>query len=407
MKLANSACSFAIAATLCVIPGSLAVAQSGGDDFANLEPGWLESWQSEIDRQVDWFTSAYELTPDEIATLRVELTARVHQQHEYDEKMKTELSEMARKIENSGVSLDDESSPEVQALASKFFSLTQSMPLNDEEVSAWLGSRITQERAAEGRIRLQELQAQAQSEIIVAKGDQELASGKKGILGKEAVAMTSQIDPAYNRPVPASDLGERVEAQDRLDRLARNIEPTRGRLPDRPNLQSSVPQVVPPPVVHQIDQQRHKGASATADPATPTPALPGPPRPVVSNPGADVSRAAPQNAKPEPPPQPAPPLDDWEKYVLSTADKYGFNDAQLTNARSILSDLRRRAYQYQASRAEAFARAELMTDVKAREAEKTVLNRPLDALFAELKVRLDSLPTQSQRQKAGSTPAKR
>ncbi|GMU34108.1 MAG: hypothetical protein AMXMBFR20_19800 [Planctomycetia bacterium] len=404
MKLANSACSFAIVATLSVIAGSLADAQSGSDDFANLEPGWLESWQSEIDRQVDWFSSAYGLTSDEIATLRSELSARVLQQHDYDDKMKAELAAMARQIEDSGISLDDEGSPQVQAYGQKFLSMTEAMPLGDDEVSAWLSSRVPEARATEGRIRLQELRTQAQSEIMVARMDRELASAKKGILGKEAVGMSARVDPNYNRPVPTSDLGERVEAMDRLARVARNIEPTRGRPTNTEALpNNSVPQIVPPPVTHQIPQQ--PVVPADAKPATPTHA--GPPRPVVSKPGADVSRAAPQSAKPEPPPQPAPPLDDWEKYVLSTADKYGFNDAQLTNARSILSDLRRRAYQYQASRAESFARVELMTDAKAREAEKKALNRPLDALFAELKVRLDSLPTQSQRQKAGPAPAKR
>lgn len=404
MKLARFACAFAIAATLIVISGSLTYGQSGGDAFANLEPGWLDSWQAEIDRQVDWFSSAYELTEDEIATLRSELTARVLQQHEYDEKMKSELAEMARKIEDSGVSLDDDSSPLVQAYAQKFFSMTQSMPLSDDEVSGWLDSRVSKARAAEGQIRLQELQEKAQTEMVVARLDQELAGSKKGLLGKEILEMNAQMDPNYNRPVPTSDIGERVEAMDRLARVARNIEPTRGRPTNTDALPNNgVPQIVPPPVTHQIPQQ--PVVPADAKPATP--ALAGPPRPVVSKPGADVSRAAPQSAKPEPPPQPAPPLDDWEKYVLSTADKYGFNDAQLTNARSILSDLRRRAYQYQASRAESFARVELMTDAKAREAEKKALNRPLDALFAELKVRLDSLPTQSQRQKAGPAPAKR
>ncbi|OWY71639.1 hypothetical protein B7486_08120 [cyanobacterium TDX16] len=405
MKLAHSACSFAIAAIVTVIPGSFVFGQSGSDALANLEPGWLDSWQAEIDRQVDWFSSAYELTEDEIVSLRSELTARVLHQHEYDERMKTELAEMARKIEDSGVSLDDDSSPLVQAYAQKFFSMTQSMPLSDDEVSGWLGSRVSQARAAEGQIRLKELQERAQTEMVVERVDRELASAKKGLLGQEVLAMNAQKDPAYDRPVPTSDLGERVEAMDRLNRVARRIEPTRGRPTNTEALPNNdVPQIVPPPVTQQIQPQ----PVVPADTKPETPALPGPPRPVVSNPGADVSRAAPQNAKPEPPPQPAPPLDDWEKYVLSTADKYGFNDAQLTNARSILSDLRRRAYQYQASRAEAFARAELMTDAKAREAEKKALNRPLDALFAELKVRLDSLPTQAQRQKAGpAAPAKR
>jgi hypothetical protein len=240
-----------------------------------------------------------------------------------------------------------------------------------------------------------------------AASDLEDTAGRKAGIITETREMRADLDLAFNRPVPSSDLGERVEAQDRLDRVARKIEPTRGRRADSSVQPNAVPQIVPPPVTHQIPQQPAENADVARAAQTPS----GPPRPVVapSNSvapppaGGDAARSA----KPEPPPQPAPPLDDWEKYVLTTADKYGFDDAQLTNARGILSDLRRRAYQYQASRAEAFARVELMTDAKAREAEKKALNRPLDALFAELKVRLDSLPTQAQRQKAGPTPAKR
>jgi len=403
MKLARFACSFAIAAILIVIPGSLALGQSGNDAFANLEPGWLDSWQSEIDRQIDWLSSAYALSPDEIVTLRSELEARVLQQHEYDLRMKAEMAALAKKIEESGVSWEDEDSPLVQSYGQKFFDMTKRMPLNDDEVASWLSSRVPEARAAEGRIRFRELQAQAQADMRVARLDQELGSAKKGLVGKEIIEMKAQVDPAYNRPVPSSDLGERVEAQDRLDRVARNIEPTRGRRADRSAQSNDVPQIVPPPVTQQIPQQPADIADVARAAQTPS----GPPRPVVapSNSVAPppVGGDAARSAKPEPPPQPAPPLDEWEKYVLTTADKYGFNDAQLTNARGILSDLRRRAYQYQASRAEAFARVELMTDAKAREAEKKALNRPLDALFAELKVRLDSLPTQSQRQKAAPT----
>lgn len=404
MKLAHSACSFAIVVTLMVIPGSLVYGQSGGDALADLDPAWVDSWKYEIDKQVDMFSSAYGMNEDEAATFRTELENRILVQKEYEDRMNAELQAIQKEITDAGIQPEDEDAPLNQKLTRRFMELTAGMPLVEGQTAAWLAARMPPDAVKEGQARFEELMEKKTREQIVGRFDLELAAGRKAGFSKEVLAMKAPIDPAYNRPVPTSDLGERVEAMDRLARVARNIEPTRGRPTNTEALPNNgVPQYVAPPVTRQIPQQ----PVVPADTKPATPALPGPPRPVVSNPGADVSRAAPHNAKPEPPPQPAPPLDDWEKYVLSTADKYGFNDAQLTNARSILSDLRRRAYQYQASRAEAFARAELMTEAKAREAEKKALNRPLDALFAELKVRLDSLPTQAQRQKAGPTPAKR
>ena len=378
----------------------------GGDPLADLDPGWVESWRHEIDRQVDMFASAYNMSEDEAATFRSELEARLLLQKSYDDQMNAELEELQQQIADSGVQVEDENHPLIQKLNQRFAELTKGMPLNDNQTAAWVESRVSPEVAAEGRARFEELVQREKQEQIIGRFDQELAAGKKGTLTREAMDMTAQVDPIYNRPVPTSDLAQRVEAQDRLNRIARNIEPTRGRrdaIPAQP--QGDVPQIEPPRVVNQ------PVAAQPVDIKPATPPASSPPRPVVSDPSRDPMGAgrppvAKPAAPPEPPPQPAPPLDEWEKYVLATADKYGFDDAQLTNARSILSDLRRRAYQYQTSRAEAFARMELMTDAKAREAEKKALNKPLDALFAELKARLESLPTQSQRQKAGQ-PAKK
>lgn len=405
MKIANLAGLFVLVTSAIGAPATLAFQPSVNRGvLSDLDPALVDSWQIEIEKQVEMYRSAYDLGDDAVDSLRQELESRIFQQSTYDEQMLARLGELSQKIEDAGISMEDESSPLVQEYSNEFIRLSRGMPLDPVQTSKWLESTLPPELVASGHSRFEELTAKARSSLATGKLDQERVAGRRASLSREAAEIAAHVDPNFNRPVPTSDIGERVEAMDRLARVARNIEPTRGRPTNTEALPNNgVPQIVPPPVTHQIPQQ--PVVPADAKPATPTHA--GPPRPVVSKPGADVSRAAPQSAKPEPPPQPAPPLDDWEKYVLSTADKYGFNDAQLTNARSILSDLRRRAYQYQASRAEAFARAELMTDVKAREAEKTVLNRPLDALFAELKVRLDSLPTQSQRQKAGSTPAKR
>ncbi len=101
---------------------------------------------------------------------------------------------------------------------------------------------------------------------------------------------------------------------------------------------------------------------------------------------------------------PAPPLDDWDKYVQTVAQKYKFDEAQMTNAQSILRELKKRANQYRLSRADDFARTQLNTNAKNREEHLKSLNRPLDALFDELKARLEALPTLEQKQKAGAPP---
>lgn len=374
------------------------------------DPDWLASWQYEIDRQVEEISSAYGLDADSAESLRGELMARLLQQQQHDSQGQSELEKLQQQMADQGVSPDDADHPLVKQFNDKFMNWMSSMPLGETQVADWVDTTLPPEMARSGRIRYDEIRELRLQREREASFDQQRAAGTKASISQEAASLDAELDVNYNRPVPTSDLAERVEAMDRLNRVARHIEPTRGHRDAESMQQSGVPQIEPPKVVHQPVAAQ---PAANDDVARATPPQSSPPRPVVSDPnrdrmGAGLPPAQPvaKPAAPEPPPQPAPPLDEWEKYVLATADKYGFDDAQLTNARSILSDLRRRAYQYQTSRAEAFARVELMTDAKAREVEKKALNKPLDALFAELKSRLESLPTQSQRQKAGQ-PARK
>lgn len=380
---------------------SLAFQQSNGrDTLADLDPGWVDSWQFEIDKQVDMFAAAYAMNDDQAATFRAELESRLLIQKSYEDKMNAELQEIQKEIESTGVQPEDEESPLIKKLNQRFVDLTAGMPLSESQTAAWIESRMPPEVAREGHSRFIELQDKRLRDQVVGSFDSDLVASKKADLSKDSIGMTAAVDVEHNRPVPTGDLGDRVEAMDRLNRVARNIEPTRGRRESTVQ-HDAVPAIVPPPVSPQPQQPV---LAENANPMTPKA---GPPRPVVATPHTPAAATPKPAAKPEPPPQPAPPLDEWEKYVLTTAGKYGFDDTQLTNARSILSDLRRRAYQYQSSRADDFARVELMTDAKARDAEKKALSKPLDALFAELKARLENLPTQAQRQKAGATPPTR
>jgi hypothetical protein len=149
-----------------------------------------------------------------------------------------------------------------------------------------------------------------------------------------------------------------------------------------------------PPAVHPPQVSTPQPPSAAAQAPAPssvrqtTPA----PRPVVTT--------VPRQQQPTQPPrviEPAPPLDKWEKYVAKTSAMYGFTDAQDAKARSILSDLKHRARQYQLTRGPAFQEAERLQDAGARAARLKHLNRPIDLLFDELKQRLDNLPTIPQK----------
>lgn len=100
------------------------------------------------------------------------------------------------------------------------------------------------------------------------------------------------------------------------------------------------------------------------------------------------------------PMEPAPPLDEWEKYVANVSEHYGFTDDQNGGAQSILDDLRNRARRYRLSRGPEFEQAERIEDRKARADRLKQLNQRIDQLFNELKMRLENLPTIEQKLRA-------
>ncbi len=105
---------------------------------------------------------------------------------------------------------------------------------------------------------------------------------------------------------------------------------------------------------------------------------------------------------------PAPPLGEWEKYVIQVTQKYQFTEDQYSRAKSILHDLKQRAQQYGLTRAPDFEQLNRMMDQKARLEAQKKLNLPIDTLFAELKMRLENLPTLEQKHRADAkTPAPR
>ena len=82
----------------------------------------------------------------------------------------------------------------------------------------------------------------------------------------------------------------------------------------------------------------------------------------------------------------------WIAYVLDVEKRYHFDSGQQTTARSIHSELVARAIDYSAGR-----RVELAA-IPALEREKHPLYEPICSLFAQLRERLEALPTTAQRE---------
>ncbi len=209
-------------------------------------------------------------------------------------------------------------------------------------------------------------------------------------IGKRTVAPRAQKLTANGSRRPASPRAGMKRTPRRVLPFARTM---KDRLSTAPSAKVKPPgPVVRPPLV--VPSQPSPAAAQAPTRSAARRTLPAP-RPVVTTP--------PRRQQPARPPrviEQAPPLDEWEKYVSKTAARYQFTDAQDAKARSILTDLKHRAKQYQLTRAPAFEKAERLQDEGARAARLKQLNRPIDLLFDELKQRLDNLPTIPQKHQA-------
>jgi hypothetical protein len=370
------------------------------------DPAFIEGWQPEIEKQIELLTAAYGLDDDAKTTLRSELELRLVLEHEYEAKMFAELDELNRKAQEAGTA-EDESSPEVQAITNRLSELTAGMPLNEAQVADWMGTRVSPDVAQEGRQRWDEL-VRRREQYVAARGDEDdRVSGLKAGMAAEVREMRSRSSDEYE-PRPRGPNGDFVEAKV-MEQAGRpyvnpaDIAAARERKgfapPPRPGAAARQPRLTEPklsyPTPTNVGQVPGGAPGATTGLGRP----PEPPR-LHKNPADGDSSA---------PPPPAPPLDEWEKHVVTVSQKYAFDSGQNMRAMSILGDLKKRAYHYQLSRSEEYARAQLNTDSNARTEALKHLNAPLDALFAELKLRLESLPTMSQKQRAGApaTPAKK
>ncbi len=379
-----------------------------------IDPQWLEMHQADVDEMLEMLSSAYALDENGTAELRQELMSRLAAQYQYEQERMPAIAKKLQALEEAGAAED---SPEVLAAQQEFMQFMAQMPMQEEAVASWLETRIPAESAQLGRARYDELKQRQNAVIAARDDDNHRLAGRKTEMIADMKAREAIQTPAGN-PVPHGPKAAPVIEQNRRIEEARVVEPNRGLPPPAQPQAPPTPHTAPtPPPAAQPQPQPNRGTPKPGeilDKAGPAVARVDPAKP-AAQPGTPPGRPAappPAAAKAEPAPLAvAPPLDDWDRYVAQTAEKCQFTEAQVTTARSILADLRRRAYQYQMSRSADFARAHLITDSKARQAELARLNKPIDALFNELKVRLDSLLTAEQRRigekdaKGGSKPA--
>lgn len=103
--------------------------------------------------------------------------------------------------------------------------------------------------------------------------------------------------------------------------------------------------------------------------------------------------------KPEETPPAPRPIHPWEKYAQEFGERHDLSPGQAASVDSILKESLTRAGQIESANAARIAEAERIEDSAVREKRLAELNRPIEQLFDELKMRLDGLLTAAQRGK--------
>lgn len=350
---------------ICVLAGGVLPAQPGedvGQKMADARSDWFADNQQDVERQGELLTAAYELNNDLQAKLRGELERRLAEQYDYEESLKAGYyADFQKRAE--AVDLSKEGTAEVQAVVDELLSIYTRMPMNPDTLATWVEGHVPPERVAQGRARFEELNRRHEQRRDAHDADLERRAGRKKAEALGRLERQASLS-ASAKPMPR-DRKEVVEAERRVEQVAEEARTVRPS--SQTKLHPGAPKV--PPKVDLSKPQR----GAEAKPAT-----------------------APKQV----PAAPAPPLDEWDRQVIQVAEKYEFSESQITMARAILRGLRGRAYQYRMSRAGEYAQAELLTDKKAREGRLKELDTAIDALFEELKQRLECLPTSKQKAKA-------
>jgi len=354
--------TFAIACSLALLAAGRAAAQAQVAEPAH----------PEIEAQYEIFTQAYQLDADMQQALLQELQTRAESSAGYEDEQMGELTALARQMEAVGAAPD---SPEAQAVVNKLQYIADNRPLAPESIATWLDKRVPAAVAEEGRKRMRELVNRRDRQEAAWEQDKAVEAGVKKRLVTSRKQRQATVTPT-GRAMPRGDKGRKLQ---------QNIQDQKQQAVVRP-----AEPMPPRKTTKERRAQTRREMPQRVEPQKVTP------------------RDAGKNKQPEPKPlPPAPPLDEWDRYVEQTAQKYEFSEAQMSRAQSILTDLRNRARQYRMSRADQFEMADRVEDAGKKKEMLDRLNKPLDAMFDELKQRLESLPTAQQRQRAEGRGGKR
>jgi hypothetical protein len=99
---------------------------------------------------------------------------------------------------------------------------------------------------------------------------------------------------------------------------------------------------------------------------------------------------------------PAPPLDEWSAYLELSAKRYGFDETQRRSGEIILKDIENRAQDLRRAFSRTYESVGALEDAEQRASQMWILNRPIDAMFDELRQRLCGLATVEQRAAAAA-----
>ena len=90
----------------------------------------------------------------------------------------------------------------------------------------------------------------------------------------------------------------------------------------------------------------------------------------------------------------------WGDYVAEFIARYHLDAAQTSAASSVLKDVKERAARFRRTQKDSREKAQALDDFRERRRQLGTLDAPIEALFSELKSRLDRIPTERQRRRA-------
>jgi len=111
------------------------------------------------------------------------------------------------------------------------------------------------------------------------------------------------------------------------------------------------------------------------------------------------------------PPAPLPlvedPIGPWDRYVRDFGRRYRLDQSQQATAQSVLREMHERRVAYEQTHRSDYEAARQIEDDGEQEKRLAQLNKPVEGLFSQLKIRLDRIPTAEQRRLAGDRPTSR